>query len=125
MSIAAGSATLTILETTDALERANKAGERLRTGLRHVLRSRGYQAAVTGVDSIVQLHMGVNEVNCRRDSLNGDRALTADVMLGCVANGVLWPPIHPAVTSSEHSDADIDRVLEVVDSVLARLAHNR
>jgi glutamate-1-semialdehyde aminotransferase len=46
-------------------------------------------------------------------------------MLGCVANGVLWPPIHPAVTSSEHSDADIDRVLEVVDSVLARLAHNR
>ena len=125
MSIAAGSATRTILETTDALERANKAGERLRTGLRHVLRSRGYQAAVTGVDSIVQLHMGVNEVNCRRDSLNGDRALTADVMLGCVANGVLWPPIHPAVTSSEHSDADIDRVLEVVDSVLARLAHNR
>ncbi len=125
MSIAAGSATLTILETTNALDNANRTGERLREGLRRVLAARGQEATVTGIGSIVQLHMGVSKVTCRRDSLTGDRALTADIMLGCVANGVLWPPVHPAVTSSEHTDADIDRVLEVVDSVMARIEQAR
>ena len=121
LSVAAGAASLTVLETEDALTRADAAGERLRRGLRNLLSERGTTAAVTGVGSIVQLHLGVSEVHNRRDVLSGDLRQTADVLLGCVADGVLWPPIHPAVTSSEHTESDIDRVLHAVDGALARV----
>jgi glutamate-1-semialdehyde 2,1-aminomutase len=122
VSVAAGAASLTVLETEDALGRADAAGERLRSGLRTVLSGHGLAAAVTGVGSIAQVHLGIAEVRNRRDVLAGDLARTAELLLGCVTDGVLWPPVHPAVTSSEHTDADVDRVLDVVDGVLGRMS---
>lgn len=119
MSIAAGAATLSVLESEDALQRADEAGERLRSGLRELFSSSGVLAAITGVGSIVQMHIGVGQVRDRRDVLLGDRARVADVMLGCVAEGVLWPPVHPAVTSSEHTSQHIDHVLDAVERCLA------
>ncbi|MEO3826259.1 aspartate aminotransferase family protein [Actinomadura sp. B10D3] len=121
LSIAAGHASLTVLETEDALERADAAGEALRTGLREVFARHGVQAAITGVGSIVQMHTGIAEVQDRRAVLAGDRALTGAVMLGGVARGVLWPPVHPAVTSSEHRRSHVDRVLDAVDRTLTDL----
>lgn len=121
LSVAAGAATLTVLETEDALERADRAGERLRAGLREVFAQHGRTAAVTGVGSIVQIHMGLDRVRSRREAMSGDRALTAAIMLGCVAESVLWPPVHPAVTSSAHEDHHIDRALSGVDAVLTRV----
>jgi glutamate-1-semialdehyde 2,1-aminomutase len=119
LAIAAGQASLTVLETTDALERADASGEALRIGLREVFAQHAVPAAVTGVGSIIQIHTGTTEVRNRRDLLAGDRALTGSIMLGGVAQGVLWPPIHPAVTSSEHSPAHIQRVLDAVHTVLS------
>lgn len=118
LAIAAGQASLTVLETTDALARADASGDALRTGLRAVFARHELTAAVTGVGSIVQIHAGISSVRNRRDLLAGDRATTAAIMLGSVAHGVLWPPIHPAVTSSEHTSTHIDQVLSAVDSVL-------
>lgn len=119
LSVAAGAAALTVLETEDALARADAAGEHLRTGLRALFQSHSVVAAVTGVGSIVQMHMGVSTVANRREVLSGDPARTAELMLGFVGDGVLWPPVHPAVTSSAHELSHIDRVLEVVDRQLS------
>lgn len=119
LAIAAGQASLTVLETTDALACANSAGEALRTGLREVFGRHSVPAAITGVGSIIQIHAGATEVRNRRDLLAGDRGLTGSILLGSVAHGVLWPPIHPAVTSSEHRPAHIERILATVDTVLA------
>jgi glutamate-1-semialdehyde 2,1-aminomutase len=119
LSIAAGQASLTVLETTDALDRADTAGEALRTGLREVFARHDVTAAVTGVGSIAQFHIGAATVRDRRELLAADRAATAEIMLGGVARGVLWPPVHPAVTSAAHEPAHIARVLETVDAVLA------
>lgn len=121
MSVAAGAATLAVLETEDALARADRAGERLRAGLRSIFAEHGQVAAVTGVGSIVQIHMGVETVRSRREAMTGDRAFTSAVMLGSVAESVLWPPVHPAVTSSAHKDGDVDRALEGVDRALTRI----
>lgn len=121
LSIAAGAASLTVLETTDALERADAAGEALRRGLREVLARHDVSGAVTGVGSILQLHAGVTEVRNRRDILAGDVARTREILLGCVAEGVLWPPVHPAVTSAAHDASHVDRVLDAVDAVLGRI----
>ncbi|WP_203986356.1 aspartate aminotransferase family protein [Sphaerisporangium rufum] len=120
LSIAAGMAALGVLESENALERADSAGEALRRGLREVFRSHDVPAAVTGVGSIVQIHPGVTAARDRRDVLRGDLALTQDIMLGCVAEGVLWPPVHPALTSAAHEPAHVERVISAVDAVLGR-----
>lgn len=122
VSIVAGAATLTVLETTDALMRADTAAEAIRRGLRDVFARHGVPAAVNGVASIIQMHAGVESVQDRRDVLDGDIELTRKILLGMTAGGVLWPPVHPAVTSGAHTDRDVDRVLSVFDGVLAKLA---
>jgi glutamate-1-semialdehyde 2,1-aminomutase len=64
------------------------------------------------------VHFGTAAVRNRRDVLRSDLEATRLFLLGVVAHGVLWPPVHPAVTSSAHSDEDVDAVLEATRRVL-------
>ncbi len=119
VSIAAALAVLDVLEREPVLERADRAGERLREGLRREFAAHGVIAAVTGAASIAQVHLGVERVANRRDVLRANDAATKAFLLGMVAGGVLWPPGHPAVTSGAHSDEDLDRVVTTVGTVLS------
>jgi glutamate-1-semialdehyde 2,1-aminomutase len=118
VSIAAGHAALDLLETEPILELADAACERLRNGLVDLLARHGVQGAVTGQGSILQVHIGTDAVANRRDVLRSDFEGTRSFLLDMVAHGVLWPPVHPGVTSCAHDEADIDRVLEAADAVL-------
>ena len=118
MSIAAGSALLTVLETEDALDRANRAGDLMRSGLQSLLASHNIHGTVTGMDSIFQIHLGVDHVMSRRDVMASDLDATRRFLLGCVAEGVLWPPMHPGVTSAAHTEADVDVALQRIDDML-------
>jgi glutamate-1-semialdehyde 2,1-aminomutase len=122
VAIAAGHAALDLLEREPVLERANHAADRLRSGLAAEFASRGTAAVVTGVGSILQVHFGTTSVHDRRDVLRSDLEATRSFLLGLVAHGVLWPPVHPAVTSSAHTDADIDAVLGATQAVLDLVA---
>ncbi|MBS1882525.1 MAG: aspartate aminotransferase family protein [Actinobacteria bacterium] len=122
VSIAAGMAALDLLEREPILERANAAGEALRAGLARIFDAQGVEAAVTGKDSILQVHLGAGEIRNRRDVVRADVDATRRFLLGMVARGVLWPPIHPAVTSSAHEGADVEAVLAAAEAVLGRAA---
>lgn len=119
LAMAAGLAVLDVLEREPVLERANRAAEDLRAGLREELALQGVQAAVTGAASILQVHIGVEEVRNRRDVLRSDRDATRRFLLGMVAGGVLWPPMHPAVTSGAHTHEDVERTVATARTVLA------
>jgi glutamate-1-semialdehyde 2,1-aminomutase len=119
VAIAAGLAVLDVLESEPVLERADLAGELLRAGLAEQFAAHGVTAAVTGMASIAQVHLGVERVENRRDVLRGDVDGTRALQLGMVAGGVLWPPGHPAVTSGAHTVGDIDRVIATVGTVLS------
>jgi len=119
VAMAAGLAVLDVLESEPVLARADRAGELLRAGLRERLAARGVTAAVTGTASIAQVHLGVERVENRRDVLRASARDTRAFLLGMVAGGVLWPPIHPAVTSGAHSEGDIERVMATVETVLS------
>lgn len=118
VSVAAGMAVLDVLENEPALERADRAGALLREGLQAALDARGMPAAVTGTRSIIQVHMGAEYVHNRRDVVRSDLEATAAFLLGMVAHGVLWPPVHPAVTSSAHTDEDVEQILDAARAVL-------
>jgi glutamate-1-semialdehyde 2,1-aminomutase len=120
LAIAAGLAVLDVLESEPVLARADRAGERLREGLKQQFAAHGVTAAVTGAASIAQVHLGIEQVRNRRDALRADAAATRAFLLGMVAGGVLWPPGHPAVTSGAHGDEDVRRVITTVGKVLSR-----
>jgi len=118
VSIAAGHAALDLLESEPILEIADRTAEHLRTGLQAEFTSRGTPAIVTGVGSILQVHFGATGVSNRRDVLRSDLEATREFLLGLVAHGVLWPPVHPAVTSAAHTDEDVEVVLAATRAVL-------
>ena len=120
VSVAAGMAALDLLEREPILERANAAGQALREGLARVFAARGAEATITGKDSILQVHVGAGEIRNRRDVVRADIDGTRRFLLGMVAHGVLWPPIHPAVTSSAHDEASVAATLAAAEAVLAR-----
>jgi glutamate-1-semialdehyde 2,1-aminomutase len=119
VSIAAGLAVLDVLECEPILQNADRAGERLRAGLREQFAAHGVPVAVTGAASVAQAHIGVSQVHDRRDVLRADAKAAWAFQLGMVAGGVLWPPGHPAVTSGAHRDEDIELVISTVGTVLS------
>jgi glutamate-1-semialdehyde 2,1-aminomutase len=120
VSVAAGMAALDLLENEPILERANAAGDALRSGLARQFEAHGVQAAVTGQGSILQVHIGATGIRNRRDVVRADVEATRRFLLGMVAEGVLWPPIHPAVTSSAHDAESVETVLAAAGRVLGR-----
>jgi glutamate-1-semialdehyde 2,1-aminomutase len=122
LSLAAGLATLDVLEREPVLERIGELGERFRRGLRELLVERGLPASVTGLASIFQLHFRSDPPTSRRQILEGDMELLRLFLLDVVSEGVLWPPIHPGVIGYAHSEDDIDEALEAVGRVADRFA---
>jgi glutamate-1-semialdehyde 2,1-aminomutase len=121
VSVAAGMAALDVLETTPALEHADAAGAQLRSGLADVFESAGTVAAVTGVASIVQVHWGATDVANRRDILRSDTERTREFLLRMVAHGVLWPPVHPGLTSAAHGSDEIEAVLTAARAAVGEM----
>ncbi len=120
VAMAAGLAVLDVLESDDVLERADRTGELLRAGMSDLLAAHGIVAAVAGAASIAQVHFGVEEVRNRRDVLRADAQTAHAFHLGMVAEGVLWPPGHPALTSGAHTEKDVELVLGAAGRVLSR-----
>ncbi|MDO8212663.1 aspartate aminotransferase family protein [Conexibacter sp. CPCC 206217] len=119
VSIEAGLAVLDVLENEPVLERADAIAELMREGLQRELDAHGEEAVVTGAGSIFQVHFGAREIRNRRDVLRSELERTRAFLLGLVAHGVLWPPIHPAVTSGAHDEDDVELLLEATRAVLS------
>jgi glutamate-1-semialdehyde 2,1-aminomutase len=119
LAMAAGLAVLDALESEPILAQADRTGELLRAGLREQFAAHGVTAAVTGVASIAQVHLGIEQARNRRDVLRADARATRAFQLALTAEGVLWPPGHPAVTSGAHSEADVERAITIVKTILS------
>lgn len=118
VAVAAGLAALDVLESEPILERADEAGRLLRDGLAAAFEEHDVVAAVTGEGSVLQVHIGAREIGNRRDVLRADGEATRRFLLAMVAAGVLWPPVHPAVTSSAHDAESVETVLAAARAVL-------
>ena len=112
VSLAAGLAALDVLEREPVLEKIDALADRFRIGLRSVFEGARVPAQVTGVGSIFQLHFVDREPRSRRDIAGGNLELLQWFLLGMVAQGVLWPPVHPGVTTYTHEEADIERAID-------------
>ena len=121
MAMAAGAVVLSIVAKEDPTMRLDALATRLRNGLDRLFAERGVPARTTGSASIFQVHFTSAAPRNRREILGGDMAALHSFLLGLIAEGVLWTPVHPGLTCSAHTDRDIDEVLAAAARVINRL----
>lgn len=122
VALVAGLATLDVLEREPVTDHVNRMAARLRGGLEDAFRAHGVVACTTGAGSIFQVHFTERPPRNRREILAGDLAALELFLLGLVAEGVFWSPIHPGLTAYAHTPAQMDRAVEAADRVLAMMA---
>jgi glutamate-1-semialdehyde 2,1-aminomutase len=115
--MAAGLATLALL-TRPALERLDTLGDRLRTGLRAALRTAGLPAQVTGVGSLVGIHLTPNPVRDYRSSLATDREAVRWLHLALLNHGIFARSGGGFFLSTVLGEAEIDETVAAFGDAL-------
>ena len=118
MSIHAGIAILDVFLAEDIAPRLDELATRIRSGLDGLFREAGIAACTTGAASIFQLHFAAQPPRHRREILAADIAGLQAFLLGMIAEGVLWTPVHPGLTCAAHTDADVDAVITAAARVV-------
>ena len=121
-AMAAGCAMLRELERSSALAVADERAASIRAGWDEIGTRLGLPVQVTGMSSWLGLYFTEQRIRTVRDALTADRARQRAFSLGLLGGGVYLPPSHPGFTSSAHTEADVQHVLEISERVLAEIA---
>ncbi len=116
--MAGGVATMEQL-TPEAYARLDALGERVRDGVRRLLRRTGYPGQVTGVGSLFWIHHTRKKLSDYRSTRPDDAQAPARTFLGLVNDGVLLSQRGLGACSLAMTDADVDRFVEALGRVLA------
>ncbi len=120
LSLAAGRVVLDRVAAEDPSPRLDRSAARLRAGLDAALAAHGVAARTTGSASIFQLHFASEEPRHRRDILAADIPTLHAFLLGLMAEGVFWTPIHPGLTCVAHTEDEIDGAIAAANRCARR-----
>jgi glutamate-1-semialdehyde 2,1-aminomutase len=124
-SVAAANATLDYLtEHRGLYAEVNARGDRLRREVAARGRAHGLPLSALGDGSVFAFRFVPPLVRNIRDFAAEDPRLPQALFLLLLAEGVLTHPAH-SFLSAAHTDADIDRIIEAHDRVLAEIARAR
>jgi glutamate-1-semialdehyde 2,1-aminomutase len=118
--VAAAWATLKILKAEPVIETIGRRGTRLMNGLQAIFAENGIRAVLSGYPGMFAFALGVDEVTCQRDWAASDRAHLLRLALAAMERGVMpdYDPREPWFLSYSHSEADVDRTLEVYAEIV-------
>jgi len=118
--IAGAWATLKIMQREPVHETLEQRGSRLMNGLKEIFDENGIQAVVSGYPAMFSFAIGINSMTCQRDWAESDRALYLRWAEAAMERGVMpdYDPREPWFLCYSHTDADIDRTLEVYAEVV-------
>lgn len=121
--IAAAWATLRILRDEPVIETIQRRGARLMEGLRRIFAEHGEQVVVTGYPGMFAFSLGVERVTCQREWAQSDRARLLRLAEAAMERGVMpdYDPREPWFLCYAHTDADVDRTLEVYAEIVPRV----
>ena len=117
-ALAAGLATLNLLEEPGALESLDARAGELRSGLAEIGRRRGEPLAVLGTGSVVDFYFTSDEIRSSREVWRSDlvRRRTLDYRL--LAAGIYNAPVHRYHLSLAHTPDDVSHTLDLVERSL-------
>ncbi|MFO0585121.1 MAG: guanitoxin biosynthesis PLP-dependent transaminase GntE [Anaeromyxobacter sp.] len=118
--IAAAWATLKILKDEPVIETIEKRGKRLMDGLAGIFRENDIKAVLTGYPGMFSFSLGVDKVTCQRDWAVSDRERLLRLAEAAMERGVMpdYDPREPWFLCYSHTDADVDRTLEVYAEIV-------
>jgi glutamate-1-semialdehyde 2,1-aminomutase len=116
LAMAAGLATLSVLERDDPFADLEARAERLADGVVRAVRERGIPATGSSVGSMWGVHFTEGPVRGYRDARRSDAAFFARYHRACRERGVFFAPspYEAGFVSTAHGEEEIDRTLEVV-----------
>ncbi len=113
--IAGAWATLKVLQREPVFETLEKRGQRLMDGLKDIFDENGIPAVMSGYPAMFSFALGVDGVTCQRDWNESDKAMYLRLVEEAISRGVMpdYDPREPWFLCYSHSEADIDKTLEV------------
>ena len=115
--MAGGVATLEQL-TPAVYAKLDALGDRLRDGVRRLIRKRGYAGQISGVGSLFWLHHTKRRLSDYRSARPDDPQASVRTFMGLVNEGVLLTQRGLGACSAAMTEADVDRFVEALGRVL-------
>jgi glutamate-1-semialdehyde 2,1-aminomutase len=122
VTMAAGLATLKLLEDSKFIENLNRTGARVRRELLNIFERHKIDAQLTGAGSIFNTHFTKEKVNDAIAAYRADRKKLIDYDLALIANGLFFLPTHNGVLSTAHSEDDLEKLFTETEKY-AKQAH--
>jgi len=110
VTMAAGLATLKLLEDGKLIESLNRTGTRIRKELLDIFETHGHDVQLTGAGSIFNTHFTKEKVNDAIAAYSADRKKLINYDLALIASGLFFLPTHNGVLSTEHSEDDMEKL---------------
>ena len=117
LTMAGGVATLEQL-TPAVYAKLDALGDRLRNGVRRLIRKRGYAGQISGVGSLFWLHHTKRRLSDYRSARPDDPQASVRIFMGLVNEGVLLTQRGLGACSAAMTEADVDRFVEALGRVL-------
>jgi glutamate-1-semialdehyde 2,1-aminomutase len=120
LAVAAGLATLRALENGEAYDRLEALGSRLERGILDIGVERGARFQVNRVGSMLTIFFSDGPVSDFRTASVSDTGQFRRFFGNLLDRGVYWPPspFEAAFISTAHSEADIDRTVDMIGESL-------
>jgi len=124
IAVSAGVATIRELEKPGIYEKMATITLQLTQGITSIADQKGIDLFCAGIASIWQLQFGITApMTDYRDTFKLDKPAYQKFPMMCLERGIRFHPMRGRFyTSAAHTEADVDRTLEVVEEVLSTLA---
>lgn len=119
VALAAGMATLNILEEPGVLEALDARASSLRDGLREIAARQSVPMQVLGTGSVADFYFTDTPVRSSREVWKSDLSRRRALDYRLLATGIYNAPVHRYHLSLAHSAADVAKTLELIDKGLA------
>jgi glutamate-1-semialdehyde 2,1-aminomutase len=119
--LAAGMATLDVLEEPKTYPYLNKVSDRIRDGLNDLFSRNGLDARAIGPGSTFNIVFTKGRISSYRDAAACDSKQRQRFDYGLMARGFHFHPDKPLYTCTEHSDKDVEHTLCAAEEVLKKM----
>lgn len=121
MSMAAGLATLKMLEDGSRTERLNRLGDEVRDQMKRIFDESNVDAQVVGAGSLFSIHFTKETPKDALATFRADKKRLLNFNMALIANGVFFLPTHISALSTAHSKIDIEKLLEETEAYARHL----
>lgn len=122
--LAAGLATIEVLEKPGTYSYINELAEALRKGFRDIIEDLEVEAQVLGICSIFHILFTSRKIRNYRDVFTADTKKRHTLDLSLCNQGVFFPPNHCCFTSLAHTEEDVRKTLDSAEESLKKIKSN-